>query len=78
MNTNSGFTVNTLRKTRQLEDDKMSVILKQRTCRDDGWKALPDGHADATFLVGPEGGNALVNRTVNMINSLWTKPESVP
>ncbi len=56
MNTSSGFAVNTLRKARELEDDKMSVILKQRTCRDDDWKALPDGHADATFLVGPEGG----------------------
>ncbi len=56
MNTSSGFTVNTLRQARELEDDKMSVILKQRTCRDDNWKALPEGHGDATFLVGPEGG----------------------
>ncbi len=55
-NTSSGFIVNTLRKAREQEDDKMSVILKQRTCRGDDWKALPDGHTAATFLVGPEGG----------------------
>ena len=56
MNTTSGFTVNTLHQAQEIERDKMSVILKQRTCRNDDWKALPDGHVDATFLVGPEGG----------------------
>ncbi len=56
MNTSSEFAVNTLRQAQEQEEDKMSVILKQRTCRDDDMKALPDGHASATFLVGPEGG----------------------
>ncbi len=44
-------------------------------------KAVLGGHYSAVVhssLVGPEGGNTLVNRTVNMINSLWTKPNSVP
>ncbi len=37
-------------------------------------KAIRGGHYSAVVhssLVGPEGGNVLVNRTVNIINSLW-------
>ncbi len=44
-------------------------------------KAIQGGHYSAVVhssLVGPEGGNALVNRTVNMINSLWAKPNLTP
>ncbi len=40
-------------------------------------KAIRGGHYSAVVhssLVGPEGGNVLVNRTVNIINSLWTEP----
>ena len=33
----------------------MSVILKQRTCVTEDGKAVPDGHPDARFLVGPKG-----------------------
>lgn len=44
-------------------------------------KAIRGGHYSAVVhssLVGPEGGDTLVDRTVNMINSLWTKPNSLP
>jgi hypothetical protein len=44
-------------------------------------KAIRGGHYSAVVhssLVGPEGGNVLVNRTVNIINSLWTKSNGVP
>ncbi|MFC1603607.1 hypothetical protein ACFL5F_01145 [Planctomycetota bacterium] len=40
-------------------------------------KAVRGGHYSAVVhssLVGPEGGNLLVDRSVNIINSLWTKP----
>lgn len=40
-------------------------------------KAVRGGHYSAVVhssLVGPEGGNILVDRTVNVINSLWIKP----
>ena len=40
-------------------------------------KAIRGGHYSAVVhssLVGAEGGNILVNRTVGIINSLWTKP----
>jgi hypothetical protein len=39
-------------------------------------KAVRGGHYSAVVhssLVGPEGGNVLVNRSVNIINSLWTE-----
>jgi hypothetical protein len=39
-------------------------------------KAVRGGHYSAVVhssLVGPEGGNVLVDRTVNIINSLWTE-----
>jgi len=39
-------------------------------------KAIRGGHYSAVVhssLVGPEGGNVLVDRTVNNINSLWTE-----
>jgi len=38
-------------------------------------KAVRGGHYSAVVhssLVGPEGGDVLVNRTINLINSLWT------
>jgi len=44
-------------------------------------KAIRAGHYSAVVhssLVGPEGGNVLVNRTVNIINSLWTESNGVP
>ena len=44
-------------------------------------KAIRAGHYSAVVhssLVGPEGGNVLVNRTVNIINSLWTEANGVP
>ncbi|MCH7556047.1 MAG: hypothetical protein IIB56_01160 [Planctomycetes bacterium] len=44
-------------------------------------KAIRGGHYSAVVhssLVGPEGGNVLVNRTVNIINSLWTESNGVP
>lgn len=44
-------------------------------------KAIRGGHYSAVVhssLVGPEGGNVLVNRTVNIINSLWTESNGAP
>lgn len=44
-------------------------------------KAIQAGHYSAVVhssLVGPEGGNVLVDRTVSIINSLWTEPNGVP
>jgi hypothetical protein len=44
-------------------------------------KAIRGGHYSAVVhssLVGPEGGNVLVDRTVNIINSLWTESNGVP
>ena len=44
-------------------------------------KAIRGGHYSAVVhssLVGPEGGNVLVNRTVSIINSLWTESNRVP
>jgi len=44
-------------------------------------KAIRGGHYSAVVhssLVGPEGGNVLVNRTLNIINSLWAEPDRVP
>lgn len=44
-------------------------------------KAIRAGHYSAVVhssLVGPEGGNVLVERTVNIINSLWTESNGVP
>ena len=44
-------------------------------------KAVRGGHYSAVVhssLVGPEGGNVLVDRTVNIINSLWTESNGVP
>ncbi|MHC4435320.1 MAG: hypothetical protein ACYTBS_26100, partial [Planctomycetota bacterium] len=44
-------------------------------------KAIRGGHYSAVVhssLVGPEGGNVLVNRTVEVMNSLWTKPGTGP
>ena len=44
-------------------------------------KAIRGGHYSAivhSSLVGPEGGNLLVNRTLNIINSLWTESDRVP
>ena len=44
-------------------------------------KAIRGGHYSAVVhssLVGPEGGNVLVDRTVNIINSLWTEPNGIP
>ena len=44
-------------------------------------KAIRGGHYSAVVhssLVGPEGGNVLVDRTVNIINSLWTESKGVP
>jgi hypothetical protein len=44
-------------------------------------KAIRGGHYSAVVhssLVGPEGGNVLVERTVNIINSLWTESNGVP
>jgi len=43
-------------------------------------KAIRGGHYSAVVhssLVGAEGGDILVNRTVGIINSLWTKPSGV-
>jgi hypothetical protein len=39
-------------------------------------KAVRGGHYSAVVhssLAGPEGGNVLVEKTVNIINSLWTE-----
>ncbi len=33
----------------------MTVTLKQRTCMNDDGKAVPPGHPDSAFLVGPKG-----------------------
>jgi hypothetical protein len=44
-------------------------------------KAIRGGHYSAVVhssLVGPEGGNVLVDRTVNIINSLWTESNGIP
>lgn len=44
-------------------------------------KAIRGGHYSAVVhssLVGPEGGDVLVDRTVNIINSLWTESKGVP
>jgi len=44
-------------------------------------KAIRGGHYSAVVhssLVGPEGGNVLVEKTVNIINSLWTEPNEIP
>jgi len=44
-------------------------------------KAIRGGHYSAVVhsnLVGPEGGNILVDRTVNIINSIWTKSNGLP
>ncbi len=44
-------------------------------------KAVRGGHYSAVVhssLVGPEGGNILVDRTVNRINSLWTESNGAP
>ncbi len=44
-------------------------------------KAIRGGHYSAVVhssLVGPEGGNVLVDRTVNIINSFWTESNGVP
>ncbi len=41
-------------------------------------KAVRGGHYSAVVhssLVGPEGGDVLVDRTVHIINSLWAQPE---
>jgi len=44
-------------------------------------KAIRGGHYSAVVhssLVGPEGGNVLVEKTVNVINSLWMESKEVP
>jgi len=44
-------------------------------------KAIRAGHYSAVVhssLVGPEGGNVLVERTVNILNSLWTEANGGP
>jgi len=44
-------------------------------------KAIRGGHYSAivhSSLVGPEGGNVLVEKTVNIINSLWTESNGIP
>ncbi len=44
-------------------------------------KAIRGGHYSAVVhssLVGPDGGNILVDQTVNIINSLWTESNEVP
>ncbi len=44
-------------------------------------KAIRGGHYSAVVhssLVGPEGGNVLVDRTVDIINSLWTESKRAP
>lgn len=44
-------------------------------------KAIRGGHYSAVVhssLVGPEGGNMLVDRTVDIIDSLWTEPRRTP
>jgi len=44
-------------------------------------RAVRGGHYSAVVhssLVGPEGGDVLVDRTVNVINSLWTDSNGVP
>ena len=44
-------------------------------------QAIQGGHYSAVVhssLVGPEGGNVLVDRTVNIINSLWIESNGVP
>jgi hypothetical protein len=44
-------------------------------------KAVRGGHYSAVVhssLVGPEGGDVLVDRTVDVLNSLWTKPATAP
>lgn len=44
-------------------------------------KAIQGGHYSAVVhssLVGPEGGNVLVNRTVDVINSLWIESKEIP
>jgi hypothetical protein len=43
-------------------------------------KAIRGGHYSAivhSSLVGPEGGNVLVDRTLNIIKSLWTESNGV-
>jgi hypothetical protein len=44
-------------------------------------KAILGGHYSAVVhssLIGPEGGNVLVEKTVNIINSLWAESNGVP
>jgi hypothetical protein len=44
-------------------------------------KAIRGGHYSAVVhsnLVGPEGGNVLVEKTVNIINSLWAESNETP
>lgn len=44
-------------------------------------KAVQGGHYSAVVhssLVGPEGGNMLVDRTVDLIDTLWTEPRKAP
>jgi len=44
-------------------------------------KAIRGGHYSAVVhssLVGPEGGNVLVEMTVEIINSLWTESNEIP
>ena len=44
-------------------------------------KAIRGGHYSTVVhssLVGPEGGNVLVDQTVNIINSLWTASNGIP
>lgn len=44
-------------------------------------KAIQGGHYSAivhSSLVGPEGGDVLVERTADIIDSLWTEPRIVP
>jgi len=44
-------------------------------------KAIRGGHYSAVVhssLVGPEGGNILVDRTVDLIDSLWTESSGAP
>ena len=44
-------------------------------------KAVRGGHYSAVVhssLVGPEGGNVLVEKTVNIVNSLWSESNKIP
>ena len=67
-----------LAKNRNLPNDRCQEAFAELIEIYHAQKAVRGGHYSAiapSCSVGPEGGQILVDRTVEIINSLWTKPK---